>query len=103
MRSFGANIGKLVVDEKERIIAKYGYYKNDHECHSVLLEEIEEAEEELESIRNSFKEFWTHIRSDCEDNNEIMDSISLHSVELIKEAVQIVAIAEKYLDGKRKQ
>ena len=41
--------------EYEKILAKWGVFHSAHEGYSVLLEEVEEAQEEMESLREDMK------------------------------------------------
>ena len=90
------HIEALIEDEKERILQKYGRYKNDHECYGALKEEIEEAAEELQILQDNLEAFWSRIRSDDVDNLDVFESIELHAIELMLEARQVAAIARKY-------
>lgn len=90
------HIQALIQDELERIITEHGYFVDDHQAHAVLREEVEEAREELIIIRENMVAWWARIRNDDTDNLDIMESIQIHGIELIKEAVQVVACARKY-------
>lgn len=97
------HIEALIDDELERIIMEHGYFVDDHQAHNVLREEVEEAREELIVIRENMVAWWARIRNDDYDNLDIMESIQIHGIELIKEAVQVVACARKYDLGKLKE
>ena len=53
--------------EYEKILAKWGVFHSAHEGYGVLLEEVEEAQEEMESLREDMKALWGKIREDAED------------------------------------
>ena len=53
--------------EYEKILAKWGVFHSAHEGYGVLLEEVEEAQEEMESLREDMKALWGKIRADAED------------------------------------
>lgn len=47
--------------EYEKILAKWGVFHSAHEGYGVLLEEVEEAQEEMESLREDMKALWGKI------------------------------------------
>ena len=53
--------------EYEKILAKWGVFHSAHEGYGVLLEEVEEAQEEMESLGEDMKAMWGKIREDAED------------------------------------
>lgn len=95
-------INEVVVLELIRAVKTYGQnYHSNHEAYAVLLEEIEEAEEELNYIQNHMTMIWDAVKTD--NDNEVKSNariIALDAVELAKEAVQIAAVCRKILgDG----
>lgn len=90
------HIEALIDDELARIIEEHGLFVDDHQAYAVIREEVEEAREELIIIRENMVAWWARIRNDDTDNLDIMESIQIHGIELIKEAVQVVACARKY-------
>jgi hypothetical protein len=73
-------------------------YHSLHEGYAVLLEEVEEAEKELDYIKNHLAMIWDAVKID--DENEVKGNariISLDAVNLAKEACQIAAVAKKIM------
>lgn len=97
------HIEALIDDELARIIEEHGLFVDDHQAYAVIKEEVEEAREEMIIIRENMVKFWERVRADDLDNADIMESIQIHGIELIKEAVQVVACARKYDLGKLKE
>lgn len=97
------HIEALIDDELSRIIEEHGLFVDDHQAYAVIKEEVEEAREEMIIIRENMVKFWERVRADDLDNSDIMESIQIHGIELIKEAVQVVACARKYDLGKLKE
>ncbi|MHC1683445.1 MAG: hypothetical protein AB6733_10895 [Clostridiaceae bacterium] len=71
-----------------------------HEGHGVLREEIEEATEELEKVLTQIRYIWVNVR---EDNvHRSLDRITIlkkHALNLACEAVQVTAMAEKFINS----
>lgn len=93
------HIEALVSEELDRIVKEHGLFASDHEAYAVIKEEIEEAQEEQISVAAGLAKYWQRIRSDDTDNTDVMDSVERHGIELIKEAVQVVACARKWKQG----
>jgi len=97
------HIEALIQEELERIIEEHGLFVDDHQAYAVIREEVEEAEDEIIILKESMDELWKRVRNDDLDNLDIMESLQLHGIELIKEGVQVVACARKYDRGHLKQ
>lgn len=68
-----------------------------HEGESVLREEIQETNEEQQAIWRLHKALWQAVRADNETRAaEISDRIYLKAQNLIREAAQVAAMAEKF-------
>ena len=64
-----------------------------HDGYAIILEEVEEAAEELEKVEAELKCIWINIK-----NNQLADTRSLHQYAklLACEAVQVAAMAKKF-------
>lgn len=93
------HIEALIGDELDRIVEEHGLFASDHEAFAVIMEELEEAGEELHIMEEWFGMLWKRIRADDTNNVDVMDAIEMHGIELIKEAVQVVACARKWKQG----
>ena len=62
---------------------------------TVIREEVEEVEESTQELRRDFNIFWTSYREN-QLLEEELDSMELTCEHLIKEAVQVMAMIEKY-------
>lgn len=72
-------------------------YNSTHEGYAVLLEEVEEAEDELERIREEMADLWQNIKQN--DNTAVTDAlrrISIHAYFMLQKNTQIVAVANKF-------
>lgn len=96
-------IQKSIKLELENIKKNYGEnYNSAHEGYAVLLEEVEEVEECLRYIRNYIKILWERVRNNFKDLENSDKSAELLMVvvnakQLAEEAVQVAAVAEKFI------
>lgn len=76
-------------------------YHSKHEAWAVLREEVEEAEFETEYVKTLLQKAWDYIRHDeftAEGHKQVVQSIKDHALSLALEAVQVAAVAQKYID-----
>lgn len=72
-------------------------YNSLHEGYAVLLEEVEEAESELERIKEEMADLWQNVKQN--DNAAVTDAlrrISTHAYFMLQETTQIVAVTNKF-------
>ena len=91
------HINKAVMIETENAKKNYGdRYNTPHEGYAVLLEEVEEAADDLTYIKNNLGVLWQSIKT-----NDLKDTALLTDIEgtaqlLALEAVQIAAVCAKF-------
>ena len=94
------HINKAVMTETENAKKKYGdRYNSLHEGYAVLLEEVEEAADDLTYIKNNLGVLWQSIKT-----NDLKDTTLLTDIEgtaqmLALEAVQIAAVCTKFKES----
>ena len=78
-------------------------YHSLHEGYAVLKEEIEEATNNLEYIKDNFADLWNNVKSDDELSVKAQARfVAFGAVQLALEAVQVAAVARKILgDGEK--
>lgn len=96
-------IETLVTDELERIVKEHGLFSSDHEAWAVIKEELEEAEEDLNSSSIKWSVWWTRIRKDEDDNLAVVEDIEKYAAEAIKELIQVIACCRKWKQGNLKR
>lgn len=70
-----------------------------HEGAAVLAEEAQEAAEESEIIHRKFDYLWKEVRSDnSKSAREYAEDIASHAERLACEAIQVAAMALKFVD-----
>ena len=74
-------------------------FSSNHEAWAVMLEEYQEACEDINNITASLKVFWIAARADV-NTKEIAQKIYKSAVHLTAEAIQIAAMALKAMEVK---
>lgn len=99
--SFSTKTDKLL---KDLVQAEYGNacdnwgstYNSLHEGYAILLEEIQEAEEEMNKIKRDLDSVWFSIkRNDIEIINMYLERIQESSLSCIAELAQVSAVMLK--------
>ena len=94
------HINKAVMTETQNAKENYGdHYNSPHEGYAVLLEEVEEAADDLTYIKNNLGVLWQSIKT-----NDLKDTTLLTDIEgtaqmLALEAVQIAAVCTKFKES----
>lgn len=90
--------------EYEKILAKWGVFHSAHEGYAVLLEEAEEAQEEMESLREDMKAMWGKIREDAEDEAAgIAEEIYNDAMKCAAELMQVGAVCLRFINSNGKE
>lgn len=93
------HINKAVMEETENAVKNYGEtYNSPHEGYAVLLEEFEEASDDLTYIKNNLGVLWQSIKTNDLDSTTLTD-IEGTAQMLALEAVQIAAVCSKFKKG----
>ena len=94
-------IETLIQEERQKADEKYEkFFRTLHEGESVLREEIQEANEEQQAIWRLYKALWQGVRSDNATYvMQMSRRIYYKAQNLIREAAQVAAMAEKLEDS----
>lgn len=99
MKQLRKKVNKLVEDEYALASKDHGArFHSQHEAYAVIMEEVEEAHEEMHKIGMSLGEFWKKCRSDSDGNQELIE-LETHAKNTICELIQVAAMAHKALQG----
>ncbi|MDF2510454.1 MAG: hypothetical protein K0S04_320 [Herbinix sp.] len=100
MNAVEKEISELV--EKELLTANkmFPMFASDHEGYSVMLEELEECKDEIELIEAHLIGMWRMIKANGlpEEN---AGRIKNYAVNLAVEAIQVAAMAQKFIDSSK--
>lgn len=92
-------VQRVIQNEYERASVEHGpTHHSDHEAYAVTLEELDEAEEEIQSCWTALRRFWEYVK---DDNNYL--PFRLNSMKLVQEKallgacelIQVAAMAHK--------
>lgn len=91
----------LVGEEYQRAAAKFGPKNNSpHESYAVLLEETEEAQEQVSVIQSRMDAFWLTVKGDAPDAmGAYLNSTKRAAILGACELIQVAAMADKALAG----
>lgn len=95
------SVDALAEMERRRIVSKYGAgYHSLHEGYAVLLEEVEEAEEDMLQVRDALNRAWDCVRADNDSTAmAFVHRAEIYARELAAEAVQVMAVAQRMRGG----
>ena len=105
MNAVKQDVEKLVHKELESSNQKFPMFRSDHEASAVICEEIQEAEYEFEFIKDRFQELWRAVKCDMSSEwiSEINTVIMNRAVNLACEAIQVAAMAQKFIDSQKER
>ena len=91
---------KLLMEVGELTDKEYAR-ANEHEGHDVMMEEIEEAEEELEHIHSiEIAMKYAVRRNDAEDVNKTAMAMYETAQKMAAESIQVAAMAQKIIESR---
>ena len=102
MSTIKSDVEKLVQKELESANRRFPMFHSDHEGAAVIFEEIQEAENELKNVQEYFKALWESVKQNV-DAEWCGESIKIASVNLACEAIQVAAMAQKFIDGQKER
>ena len=100
MNAVKQDVEKLVQKELESANQKFPMFRSEHEGAAVIFEEIEEAEHELKEMQFEFKEMWRSLKLNT-GGTAFCDSVLKRSLNLACEAIQVSAMAQKFIDSQK--
>lgn len=96
-----ADVERLVKKELLEANKKFPLFHSPHEGAAVIKEEIEEAEEELREVKELYMFLWKCVK----ENNPVgcERGIYDHAIGLAVEAIQIAAMAQKFINSQKER
>lgn len=91
-------IENLVKRELEDANKIHPQFSSTHEGYAVILEETEELAEESEEIEKIIRTWWAYLRKDedIDIQKRRVEKIRNHAVNAVKEAIQVIAMCDKF-------
>lgn len=109
MNAVKEDMEKLVLKELASANERFSLFSSNHEGYAVIKEEIEEAiaeQKELCNYINDLLDFtWSGVKMNLDNQhfNVLMKSMHDTAVNLACEAVQVAAVAQKFIDSAEKR
>ena len=102
MKKLLIEVGELTDKEYARANEQYPAFASDHEGHDVMMEEIEEAEEELDRIRSiEIAMKYAVRRNDAEEVNKTAMAMYETAQKMAAESIQVAAMAQKIIESRQ--
>lgn len=95
------DVVKLVDKELESANKKFPLFRSAHEGYAVILEEVDEAREEVEDMNGLVDFLWKAVKVDSEVENFLV-GIQIKAEALACEAIQVAAMAKKFQESMEK-
>ena len=102
MKELLSAVSKLADEELNRSYEKFPKFNSPHEGYAVILEEVDELKEEIfghDKIDGSMKWFWNNIKHNSKYRQESINELKDAALHAAAEAIQVAAMAQKYLDS----
>ena len=89
------DLTQIIDEELARAISNRGNFTGKHGAYAVILEEVEEAKEELDIVEDALKCLWHCIRHKIGTTGEI-ETIVNRALNGAAELIQVAAMAKKF-------
>jgi len=100
MKELIRDVKILAGEEATRSMIKHPFFNSTHEGYAVIKEEIEETEEELKFVNIQLNIVWAYIKGNRNENVRVhMKSLKTSAINLAAEAIQVAAMAQKFIDS----
>lgn len=101
MNAVKDDVIKLVHKVLESANKKFPLFHTAHEGYAVILEEVDEAEDEMRLCRANVEILWSSIRKNYGYNISYTNKVKENAINLAIEAIQVAAMAQKFMDSKK--
>ena len=101
MNAVQDDVVKLVDKELESANKKFPMFRSAHEGYAVILEELDEVKDELESIDGLLALLWRGIKENNLNGTPICH-IYHNAISLACEAIQVAAMAKEFQESMKK-
>lgn len=100
MKELLSSVSKLADEELKRSYEKFPKFNSPHEGYAVIKEEIEEHEDDTHDIFGNLCGLWNSVKeNDSESCLNSITEIKKFALNAAAEAVQVAAMAQKYIDS----
>ena len=102
MNTIKSDVENLVQKELESANRRFPMFRSDHEGAAVILEEIEEAQEDMNNVQDNFLDLWKSVKRNLKPEYHA-DSVYICAVSLACEAIQVATMAQKFIDSQKER
>ena len=94
------DVEKLVQKEMESANLKFPLFRSPHEGVAVIREEIDEVEDALKRVNGAYTELWSAVKNNSREMRWAYQ-MNRWAINLSIEAIQVAAMAQKFMDSVR--
>jgi hypothetical protein len=98
MNAVSEDVEKLVEKELEAANERFPQFHSSHEGWAVIREEAEELRQETDDVEEALNILWERVRYNMQPHPRFATKIKERAIAAACEAIQVAAIAQKYLD-----
>ncbi|SKB01042.1 hypothetical protein SAMN05443428_1536 [Caloramator quimbayensis] len=96
MKELIKDVDMVIINELKRAISEHAPMNSQHEGFAVILEEVDEANEEIENIDTALKMLWERVKRN--DNAEDEAKMLLNYSRLAAaEIIQVATMAQRFI------
>ena len=98
MNAVSAEVKALVYKELESANERFPQFHSPHEGWAIIREEVEELRQETEDVEEALNILWERVRYNMQSHPRFPTKIKERAIAAACEAIQVAAMAQKYLD-----
>lgn len=91
-----AAVTELVAKELKLSYEQFPAFNSPHEGYAVILEEVEEAADDLKAMQTYLSYAWNNIKSNYLDIKVYLDEVEITALNAACECIQVAAMCQKY-------
>lgn len=100
MNAVKEDIENLVKKELKSANERFPLFASNHEGYSVIKEEVDESNEEINLINESLELAWGYIKTNGGyTTTNAIKLLKTNAINLACEAIQVAAVAQKFIDS----
>ena len=103
MSTIKSDVEKLVQKELGAANQKFPVFHSDYEGAAVIYEEIEEAHSEMLDMELHYKSLWQTIKENFINTASYAELIFDDAINIACEAIQVAAMAQKFIDRQKER